>query len=414
MNFSCQVLENDQHLELQRDERLRGWHIHSYAALLPYNWIDNEDIVELIMSDATLAQRKCFLKSDASVRYAIHLIKTTDWISLEQFVHKFLTDPEDLREYKMHILTGNDFALIKHFSKFDPSHVESFYKWCFETDSHKHQFILERRSQMWYKLREFFSIKANINRVQSFLEWCMLPPDHQEEWLEQFKFDVWYNLIGSNDKNDISDIEYFLDWCFDTAGVLCKSRLIVPRHVPTLVRFVCAVIKRHNYRLLDQLLNWCFLYDQRRIQCFKNDFYDNCPSADFIDLIHTVVVIRHDKFDLFNNFFSTWFCNEHDFRAFKLKITQPRTATWIAADFINRGRMKTADEFFKRCANFSDQQMADFKSKIFVHESIADVLDHFGKHEYFLQSFVEWINPTKEKYETFKQQFLSDVDLEIR
>lgn len=412
-----QVLQYNYELELQRDERTRVWQVRNSCTILPLKWQNNEDIVHLVLSDATIAQRKCFLESDSSVYYAIQSIKKGKHRALQSFISHFLPDLGDQQEYKIAVICGDDYALVKHFcNSVTSDSADAFYRWCFPSKLQMRKFIEEKRADMWHKMRVFFSTEQNFTKVQPFLEWCLLPPHQLLDWLHRFQLDVWYEVIRIDYKTTVIEIENFLDWSFDTTSELNKAQIIIPRKLSLFTKFICGLIKRNNIPLLDQLLNWCFLFDQRQIQNFKNKFCDYCDLSDFLDLIEFLVVNRNDiKFHAFNTFFGSWFGNENDFQAFKLRIMQLQTSTWIGANFVSRRRMRAGNEFFKFCTNFSDHQVAQFKYKILLHESMAEVLKYYKGNEGFLRSFLQWVDPPRGKYQLFKEKFiLSDKEAESK
>lgn len=373
------------------------------------DWMNNEDIVELILQDTTSTQRRYYLKSNSCIAYAIQMIKEGKWTMLESFIKRFLPDRDDILKYKSNVLRGDDYELIKHFYEANQRISEDFYRWCFESKSRMNEFLVERREDMWNTMNDFFATKENIYKVESFLEWCLLSPSEQAHWLQKFRLDRWYKLIKLSPKISLIEVEYFLDWSFKTANKMFKSKLIIPSHTSLFTKYVCVLIKENKFKLLNDLLNWCFLYNQRNIRQFKIDFQDNCEIDDFLDVIKSIVISKND-FHTFNNFFGDWFDNESDFRTFRIKIGRPNIASWIAAEFVSMNKPDKADEFFKWCFNFNDNQMIKFKLKILVDESIRDIV--VTKNKKFVKNFVEWVDPSIEQCLEFEKRFLRGVRLE--
>ena len=313
-------------------------------------------------------QKKKIIFSNYGVDMCHFLITSNQWDLLEMFIGHTLFSGEDVECFKQTLIEEKGREIAVHFiqnKKWDK--VEQFLQWAFKSED---------------EIKEFKPKLAYSKICNDILE-----------------------SIVANNKADFTDIEHFFKWCVSgNAKGVVKLKRVIPQLY--FVEVICKLIEEDKYELLEQILNWCFLNDQKRIAQFKQYFYQYDNIYEIVSLVVNLIK-QDDQLQSFKKFVYYWCSTNEEINKFKACILHPAESTvGVCIRLLGKCMFNLADEFVNWCCNSSQIQIDNFKNHLMIDDDM-QYLFEVDDPRTFYEAVLKWFNPSIETTIRFKEKFIN-------
>lgn len=355
------------HLKEYVFEHNNGYSCSSIFFSLFYR--ENIDIIQSILFDSTDIQKKKIIFSDDGIGICHFLLTSNQWDLLEMLIERTLFSREDVEFFKQKVIKGKGQDIAVHFIQ-----------------------------------------KKEWDKVEQFLQWALKSDDDIREFRQELTYcgicnDILKSIVA-NSKADFTELEHFFKWCAlgDEEKVI-KRKAEIPKFY--FDELICKLIEEDKYELLEQILNWCFVYDQKQIAQFKQNFYYDHDDFDIVELV--VNLIKQDEqLQSFKKFIHWCFMNEEEINKFKICILHPTKDTvGVCMELLCEDMFIMANKFVSWCCNSSQIQIDNFKNQLMIDDGIVYLSEGDDPRTFYETEVIRWFNPSIETIIRFKEKFIN-------
>lgn len=337
-----------------------------YLITYSLSWEHDMDTIRLIFNDLNPQQKKNIIfEYDDGISHCAHLIKSDQWNLLELFINYALSSDEDIRQLKQRLVKDNGREIMLHFLEQEAlDKAERFMSWAFNSEEESNQFRLSFAHIKMYESTLITIIAkedVGFTKLDNHFKWCA--------------------------KGNVTLINQFKAEIFKFS---CSKKLIRK------------LTDEESFKLLEKVLNWCFLGNQKQIVQFKNMYkYDNLASP--IRVLIYYILKYYYSFEMLDKFISWGFTNQQEILEFKIWLLYPlegccNICTALLCDY----ELELADRFINWCVT-SSEEVSTFKNALMLssHE-MEDILNSTDEYvENNFQLLINWFNPSKDTLDIF-------------
>lgn len=337
--------------------------------------INNDiDIAKLVLADANVTHKYNIMfcgSLQCGVKKCSDLIIKNQWNFLDTFIKLLISSTEDIKTLKQELIKDHGYQITIHFyQKQEYDKAEHFLKWCLESDE---------------KIKTFKKELAS----------------------KEFSCKILESIVTSN-KADFIEIEHYFQWCASNdLKIINELKESIPQKWFQEVIF--KLIEQDQYKLLDQILNWCFSNDQEKIDNCKNSFYTTKESNSYCCFSYLIyrLIEKDDSFQLLDKFVKWCFTDIQKINHFKKWILCPQDGIYSLCTYqLQKYKFELADKSVGWAA-MSHEEIDLFKNKFMVAKEIEYILDDYMEEPDKLQSLIKWFSPSIEIIKKFKEIILN-------
>uniref|UniRef100_T1IK62 Uncharacterized protein n=1 Tax=Strigamia maritima TaxID=126957 RepID=T1IK62_STRMM len=360
------------------------------------------DLVQLMLSYADCKQKKQVAYSSCAIDQCRYLIQINEWDVFDAFIKCTLLCEEDVEQFKRMFVRekGTDVCnLLILRNEWDK--VGIFLGRCFKSGDEMSKF---KQKLAYDNLKKFNQKEACIDDTNIFivlLEKAVFDFIHLY-YSEKYYFEDDYT------GPDFSKLDANLKWFFQNDNQINEFKVKMFENTLSFcfLQLISNLIRRSEWGVLNDTLDWCFLKDPVKIRKFKMDFMSRPEYEMHIVTLIADFIRVNDKLKSFKQFVDWCFANVEEVNRYKKEVLRfGNVSVQICALLLGENEGKLVNEFVNWFC-LSKKGVDEFKKKLLkIDFDGSHILPEYKSLDLFgVKTIINFVNWCAESVVKFKEK----------